>query len=157
MSAILQVNCHILTNKRTGNRRRNLVSLNGDNEPYLRDLDYGRYCSHYCGVSVLLVTIEQSFPRYGGNAGRWLTTCIFRADTFAMLEEFDGTPCDVTRFDSRRVPEVDSIMGERYLVSCFPAGRGRPFDFGLIDRKRLYGPDWCGPGGARCEVKAPTP
>ena len=47
-------------------------------------------------------------------------------------------------------------MDERYLVSSLPARRGRPFSFDLIDRKKLYGPDWCGPQGERCRVKAPT-
>lgn len=144
---------YILTNKKTGYKRRSLAFLDGNKEPYFRGLDYG----HYCDVSVLFVSIEQSTPRYGGMASRSITTYIFRADTFEMLEEFDGTPYDVTRFDSRLVPEVDSVMDERYLVSCSPAGRGRPFDFGLIDRKASYGPDWCGPGRARCRVKAPTP
>ena len=71
-----------------------------------------------------------------------------------MIGEFTGTALDVTPFDSRWKSEVPSFMPERYLVSCFLAGRGRPFDFGLIDRKKLYGPDWCGPQGWRCEVQA---
>ena len=144
---------YILTNKKTGYKRRSLAFLDGNKEPYFRGLDYG----HYCDVSVLFVSMEQSTPRYGGMANRSITTYIFRADTFEMLEEFTGTPYDVTRFDSRWVPEVDSIMDERYLVSCLTAGPGHPFAFGLIDRKRLYGPDWCGPGGARCRVAAPVP
>lgn len=144
---------YTLRNKVSGYQKTTLIEIEGGKEPSFEDFGY----EEYCGVDVLLVSVKRPTPRYGGNAGRWLTTYIFRADTFEMLEEFTGTPYDVTRFDSRWVPEVDSIMDERYLVSCFPAGRGRPFGFGLIDRKRLYGPDWCGPGRARCRVDAPTP
>ena len=140
-----------LTNKETGYHARYDFILDGSFAPSFQVIT----SSEYCGVSVLMVTVKRSTPRYGGGASRWLTTYVFRADTFEMLTDFDGTVFDVTRFDSRWVPEVDSVMDERYLVSCFPAGRHRPFDFGLIDRKALYGPDWCGPQGWRCRVNAP--
>lgn len=70
-----------------------------------------------------------------------------------MIEEYSGSALDITRLDSREKPEAPSFMSERYLVSCIPEGRGRKFSFGLIDRKALYGPDWCGPGGDRCDIR----
>ena len=140
---------YTLLNKSSGHQRTTLIEIEGGKEPSFENFGY----DEYCGVEVLFVTVRRDTPRYGGMAGRWLTTYIFRADTFELLDEFTGTPYDVTRFDSRWVPEVPSYMPERYLVSCFPASRGRPFDFGLIDRKALYGPDWCGPQGERCEVR----
>ena len=142
----------LLLDKKTGYRGQYEIILDGGFEPRLLGIE----TEDYCGVEVILVFVQRAAPRYGGSLSRWLTTYIFRADTFEMLEEYSGTPYDITRFDSRVVPEVDSIMDERFLVSCFPAGRGRPFDFGLIDRKRLYGHDWCGPSGRRCRVLAPT-
>ncbi len=149
----LDYSAYTLRNKDTGFQRTTLIEVEGGKEPWFKGVETGKYCS----VKVILFFVQRDTPRYGGSLSRWLTTYIFRADTFEMLEEFDGTPYDVTRFDSRWVPEVDSIMDERYLVSCFPAGRGRVFSFGLLDRERLYGPDWCGPGRARCRVDAPTP
>ena len=144
---------YILKNKQSGLQGQYEFILDGGFKPSLEGINE----DDYCGVDMLLVTVQRDTPRYGGSASRWLTTYIFRADTFEMLEEFTGTAYDVARFDSRWVPEVDSIMEERYFVSCLAAGRGHPFAFGLIDRKRLYGPDWCRPGNARCEVRAPSP
>ena len=140
------------SDKLTGHQGRYDFVLDGGKEPWFQGIE----TEDYCGVDVILVFVQRSTPRYGGALSRWLTTYIFRADTFEMLADYDGTPYDITRFDSRVVPEVDSSMDERYLVSCFPARRGRPFSFDLIDRKKLYGPDWCGPQGERCRVKAPT-
>jgi hypothetical protein len=142
----------LFADKDTSKQGRYDFVLDGGKEPWFRGIEN----EDYCGVEVLLVFVQRDMPRYGGMLGRWLTTYSFRADTFEFLKEYDGTPYDITRFDSRVVPEVDSIMDERYLVSCLPAGRERPFSFGLIDRERLYGPDWCGPKGERCRVKAPT-
>lgn len=143
---------YTLRNKATSYQKTALIPADGGKEPRFRGIE----TEEYCGVKVLLVFVQRDTPRYGGALSRWLTTYVFRADTFALLAEYDGTPYDITRFDNRFVPEVDSIMDERYLVSCFPEGRGRPFDFGLIDRKKLYGPDWCGPQSQRCRIKAPT-
>ena len=137
-------------NKETGNKRTTLIDIEGGSEPYFE----GFSTEEYCGVSMLFITIKREPSRYGGGT-RWINSYIFRTDTFEFVQEFYGTFYDITRFDSRWVPEVDSYMDERFLVSCFPAGRGRPFDFGLIDRKKLYGPDWCGPQGWRCRVNAP--
>lgn len=139
-----------LSSKEAGFKGRYDFILDGAFKPWFLGLE----TAYYCDVKVLLVFVQRDMPRYGGMLDHWLTTFIFRADTFEFLADYDGTPYDITRFDSRYVPEVDSIMDERYLVSCFPEGRGRAFDFGLIDRKKLYGPDWCGPQGDRCRVRA---
>lgn len=141
-----------LSNKVSGVRVSYEFILDGGKIPRFRGIE----TEDYCDIEVLLVFVQRDTPRYGGSLSRWLTTYVFRADTFEFLAEYDGTPYEITRFDSRVVPEVDSTMRERYLVSCFPVGRGRPFDFGLIDRRKLYGPDWCGPHSERCEIKAPT-
>ena len=140
---------YTLKSKITGFQRSTLIEIQGNFEPHF----YGFDETEYCGQDLLLVFVRRDTPRYGGALSRWLTTYIFRADTFELLAEFDGTPYDVTRFDNRVKPEVPSSMDERYLVSCIPEGRGRKFSFGLIDRKALYGPDWCGPGGERCRVR----
>lgn len=137
-----------LKDKESGVQKSTLVEIEGNFEPRF----YGFDKEEYCGVDVLFVTVSRGTPRYGGALSRWITTYIFRADTFAMIEEFTGSALEVTRFDNRVKPEVPSSMDERYLVSCIPEGRGRKFSFGLIDRKALYGPDWCGPGGDRCEI-----
>ena len=143
---------YTLRNNMTAYQKTTLIAADGGKEPWFMGIE----AEDYCGVEVTLVFVQRSTPRYGGPLSRWLTTYIVRADTFEMLAEYDGTPYEITRFDSRVVPEVDSTMDERYLVSCFPEGRGRAFDFGLIDRKKHYGPDWCGPERARCRVAAPA-
>lgn len=145
----IDYSAYTFVDKTSGYKRTTLIDIEGGAEPYFDHFS----SAEYCGIDLFFVTVEREMSRYGG-ATRWITTYIFRADTFDFMQEFYGTPYDVTRFDSRWVPEVDSLMAERFLVSCIPASRGRPFDFGLIDRKKLYGPDWCGAQGARCVVKA---
>lgn len=140
---------YTLKNKKTGLQKSTLVEIQGNFEPHFDGFEE----REYCGRDMVLITVWRDTPRYGGMLTRWITTYIFRADTFEMIEEFTGSALEVTRFDNRMKPETPSIMGERYLVSCIPEGRGRKFSFGLIDRKKLFGPDWCGPGGDRCEIR----
>ena len=140
---------YTLRNNVSAYQRTTLIPADGGKIPWFKGIE----TADYCGVEVIFVFVQRDTPRYGGALSRWLTTYIFRADTFELLAEFDGTPYEVTRFDNRVKPEVPSSMDERYLVSCIPEGRGRKFSFGLIDRKALYGPDWCGPGGDRCEIR----
>ena len=139
---------YVLKDKATGIARRNITLLDGGEDPYFQSLRFLRYCD----VGVLLLTVEQEFPQGGISADPWLTTYIFRLDTLDMIEQYSGSLWDVTSFSDREIFDTPTSMSQRYLVSCLPAERGHPFSFGLIDRKALYGPDWCGPGGTRCEV-----
>ena len=137
-----------LTKKANGYQKTTLVELDGEFELYFRDFDQ----KEYCGQEDLFVTTWRDTPRYGGALDPWLTIYAFNADTFEKLAEVDAPNTDITEVESGFIPESPSFMAQRYLVSCLPAERGHPFSFGLIDRKALYGPDWCGPGGTRCEV-----
>lgn len=141
----------LLQNKKTGYQNGYLEFLDGGKEPWFRFFE----AAEYCGVEMLFVTIQQDHAKYSAEVSPWLTTYIFRADTFEMIEEFSGTSLDVARFDSRWVPEVESYMPERYLVSCIPQGRGRQFSFGLIDRAGHARPPWCGPHGDKCRYRPP--
>lgn len=138
-----------LQEKATGHAKTTLIPLDRGIEPCFTAFEEREYCDE----SVLFVSVRRGTPRYGGMLGLRVTTCLFRADRLELLVEIDGAATDATLEDEGYVPEVPfSIMPERFLVSRVPEGRERHFSLGLIDRRALYGPDWCGPPERRCEM-----
>ena len=122
-----------LSDKSRGRQKTTGIPLEGGFEPHFYPCDERKYC----GKEVLFVTVWRDVPRYGGNPGLWVTTFLFRADTFELLAEIDGTATDVTQQDVQFLPEVPSAMEERFLMSCVVAGWERNFSCGSIDRKAL--------------------
>jgi hypothetical protein len=138
-----------LAEKATGQVKTVLIPLDEGILPYFTALEE----REYCGKPVLFVSVRRETPRYGGIFGLWSTTYLFRADRLELRAKIDGAATDVTLEDAGYVPEVPfSIMPERFLVFCVSQGRERQFSLGLIDRRALYGPDWCGPQARRCEM-----